>query len=45
MATNVFPSTLNTWIDAALDRGEQGRLEVNGYLMSMYAWPLKVYYL
>lgn len=45
MPSDVFPATLNTWIGVELDRGSSGRLNVNHYLMSTYAWPLKVYFL
>ncbi|MCI0365896.1 MAG: hypothetical protein L0Y44_00030 [Phycisphaerales bacterium] len=45
MASDVFPATLNTWIGGELNRGSSGRLKVNQYLMSTYAWPLRVYYL
>ena len=45
MPTDVFPSTLNTWIDDERRRGMSGELAVNHYIMSAYAWPLKVYYL
>jgi len=45
MAADVFPSTMRTWIDRALDRDDEGRLEVNRHIMKTYAWPLKVYYL
>ena len=43
--SDVFPNTLNTWIGEALDRGGQGRLDVNAHLMQTYAWPLRVYFL
>jgi DNA-directed RNA polymerase specialized sigma24 family protein len=45
MASNVFPSTMRTWIDDELDRGHGGRQDVNAYLMETYAFPLQVYYL
>ena len=45
MPTDVFPSTLNTWIADERRRGMSGQLAVNHYIMSAYAWPLKVYYL
>jgi hypothetical protein len=45
MSTDVFPSTLNTWIDDERRRGLSGQLAVNHYVMSAYAWPLRVYYL
>ncbi len=44
MAADVFPSTMRTWIDQALDRDDAGRLEVNRHIMQTYEWPLKVYY-
>jgi hypothetical protein len=45
MAPDVFPATLNTWINLQLPQGAGGRLNVNHHVMSTYAWPLKVYYL
>ncbi|MCA9289687.1 MAG: sigma-70 family RNA polymerase sigma factor [Phycisphaerales bacterium] len=41
---DVFPPTLNTWIDRKIDEGETGRPDLNHYVMSVYADPLKVYF-
>jgi len=40
-----FPSTQRSWIDAALQRKEGGRQAVNHHIMSIYAHPLRVYFL
>lgn len=45
MKRDVFPSTLNTWIDRRLDEGDGGRAEVNRHVMSVYAMPLRTYFL
>lgn len=45
MKEDVFPQTQNTWIDQKLGQGQNGRLEVNHHVMSLYAWPLRVYFL
>src|SRR5882672_12709738 len=41
---DVFPRTLGTWIGRKLQEGKAGRAEVNRHLMSVYAWPLQVYF-
>jgi DNA-directed RNA polymerase specialized sigma24 family protein len=41
---NVFPPTLNTWIEDRLGAGEDGRRDVNRHLMDIYYEPLQVYY-
>lgn len=45
MAQDVFPATMMTWIDARLQEGEAGRGDLNQHIMSVYAWPLRVYFL
>lgn len=46
MAQDVFPATLNTWINVQLrEQGDGGRRNLNRHLMDTYAWPLRVYYL
>lgn len=45
MAKNVFPQTLRTWISDELGKGERGRATVNNHVMSVYLWPLQVYFL
>jgi len=40
---DVFPTTLNTWIDLRLREGERGRAEINRHIMSVYAGPMRVY--
>jgi len=43
---NVFPPTLGAdWFDEMLAAGEDGRQAINHHVMSVYAHPLKVYYL
>ena len=42
---DVFPRTAATWIAAKLGDGENGRAEINRHVMSVYAWPLEVYFL
>jgi hypothetical protein len=43
--SDVFPHTQNTWIDRQLGLGEMGMREINRHLMSVYAFPLRVYFL
>jgi DNA-directed RNA polymerase specialized sigma24 family protein len=45
MKTDVFPNTLNSWIVRKLDEGGPSLAEVNRHVMSVYARPLKVYFL
>ncbi len=45
MAKNVFPQTMRTWIAGELGKGEPGRAAVNNHVMSVYLWPLQVYFL
>ncbi len=45
MARDVFPLTQMTWIAVRWHAGEDGRRDVNRHLMSVYAHPLKVYFL
>lgn len=42
---DAFPPTLQTWIDARLDEGHTGRLDVNKHIMATYAVPLRIYLL
>ena len=42
---DVFPQTLHTWIDARLEDGQLGRLDVNNHIMTTYALPLRIYLL
>ncbi len=42
---DVFPKTMGTWIDRRLKEGAVGRELVNSHIMSVYAHPLKIYYL
>lgn len=42
---DVFPLTQVSWIASRLHAGNEGRLDVSRHLMSVYAEPLKVYYL
>jgi hypothetical protein len=41
---DAFPSTQRTWINHHLHAGEEGLAEANRHIMSVYAWPLTVYY-
>lgn len=42
---DVFPATMNSWIDGRLLDGVRGRQEVNRHVMDVYAFPLKVYFM
>lgn len=42
---DVFPSTQRTWIDRTLGSSEADRNEVNRHIMTVYALPLRVYFL
>jgi DNA-directed RNA polymerase specialized sigma24 family protein len=42
---DAFPQTLQTWINARLEDGQLGRLDVNNHIMTTYALPLRVYLL
>ncbi|MEE3001226.1 MAG: hypothetical protein VX908_00870 [Planctomycetota bacterium] len=42
---DAFPKTMGTWIDRQLQEGTLGRDVVNRHIMSVYAHPLKVYFL
>ena len=44
MRPNVFPTTLHTWLGSRLVLGKEGRADVNQHVMSVYAWPLTVYF-
>ncbi len=43
MKKDVFPQTLNTWIERKLAEGAAGRAELNHFVMRVYADPLRVY--
>lgn len=43
MKKDVFPQTLNTWIERKLAEGESGRAELNHFIMRVYSEPLRVY--
>jgi DNA-directed RNA polymerase specialized sigma24 family protein len=42
---DIFPQTLATWIDDRIEEGPRGREELNRHVMSVYAAPLRVYFL
>lgn len=42
---DVFPATMATWIDDQLRLGPEGRRAVDHHIMSVYAWPMKVYFM
>lgn len=42
---DVFPNTMGTWIHQQLEDGSAGRELVNEHVMSVYAHPLRVYFL
>ena len=42
---DAFPKTMGTWIDKQLQEGSVGRDVVNSHIMSVYAHPLKIYFL
>ena len=44
MRTDVFPETIQTWIGEQQGRGSEGRAAINHHVMSVYAWPLTVYF-
>jgi hypothetical protein len=44
MRTDVFPDTIQTWIDQQHERGQEGRAAINRHVMSVYAWPLTIYF-
>lgn len=39
-----FPLTRQTWIDARLDLGDEGRAEINHHVMEVYSLPLQIYF-
>lgn len=41
----MFPATQLSWIDENLERGESGRSEINQHIMTVYRWPLRVYFM
>lgn len=42
---DVFPVTMNDWIQERLSLGPEGRRQLNQEIMARYAWPLQVYFL
>lgn len=42
---DVFPATMLSWIDARLRDGADGRQDVNRHIMTVYAFPLRVYFM
>lgn len=42
---DVFPATMVTWIDERLGTGAAGRQDVNRHIMTVYDWPLRVYFM
>ncbi len=42
---DVFPTTRRTWIDQVMDRSGADRSELNRHIMSVYAAPLRAYFL
>ena len=42
---DVFPNTMGTWIHQRLGEGSTGREVVNEHVMSVYAHPLRIYFL
>ena len=43
-AHDVFPPTQKTWIQRKGDEGDTGRAEINHHIMSIYSFPLRVYF-
>jgi hypothetical protein len=41
---DVFPLTQGTWIEHRLALGDAGRRDLNNHIMSVYLWPLTVYF-
>lgn len=41
---DVFPATMNTWIDGKLAEGPEGLRELNHHVMEVYRVPLMVYF-
>jgi hypothetical protein len=41
---DVFPLTRGTWINDRIRMGDAGRAEINRHVMSVYHWPLTVYF-
>jgi DNA-directed RNA polymerase specialized sigma24 family protein len=42
---DVFPATMSDWINDRLVHGPEGRRDINRHIMTVYAWPLRVYFL
>ncbi len=42
---DVFPATMLSWIDARLKDGAGGRQDVNRHIMTVYDFPLRVYFM
>lgn len=43
-AHDVFPPTQKTWIQRKGEEGDAGRADINHHIMSIYSFPLKVYF-
>lgn len=41
---DLFPRTQYTWIGQRLEQGSDGRSEINHHVMSVYTWPLEIYF-
>lgn len=41
---DLFPRTQYTWIGRRLDEGAAGRTDINRHVMSVYTWPLEIYF-
>lgn len=41
---DVFPLTQGTWIMDRIEAGDQGRRDINRHIMSVYHWPLTIYF-
>jgi DNA-directed RNA polymerase specialized sigma24 family protein len=41
---DLFPRTQYTWIGQRLQQGPDGRTDINHHVMSVYTWPLEIYF-
>ena len=41
---DLFPRTHHTWIGRRLEQGADGRTDINHHVMSVYTWPLEIYF-
>ncbi len=41
---DLFPRTHLTWIGRRLEQGANGRTDINHHVMSVYTWPLEIYF-